>query len=83
MSNFNNIAEVEAVFKALQLSPIEKGMKEIQDAKQNFTFPSGVPSTGANLRVVLTNGTGALINKDKDTLSHAELERRLSRTSGV
>ena len=77
MSNFNNIVEVEAVFRALQLSPIEKGMKDIRDAKQRFASPYEKPSAGTpSHRVVLTNGTGKL---NKDASKDAELERRISR----
>lgn len=80
MSNFNNIAEVEAVFGALHLSPIEKGIEDILAAKQRFTLPIGVPTpTGApHHRVVLTNGTGTL---NKDAQEYAELERRTRRAS--
>jgi hypothetical protein len=77
MSNFKNIAEVEAVFFALQLSPIEKGMQDIQNAKQEFGAPSGTNAGSQNHRVVLTNGTGSI---NKDTLKNAQLERRFSRT---
>jgi hypothetical protein len=77
MSSFKNIAEIEAVFGALHLSPIEKGMKDIQTAKQGFNAPSGGPST--QHRVVLTNGTGTI----KETSKNAELERRISRTTGL
>jgi hypothetical protein len=76
MSNFNKIEEVEAVFAALHLSPIEKGMNEILAAKESFTAPVGYPVPGAHHRVILTNGTGTL---NKDALKYAELERRFSR----
>jgi hypothetical protein len=81
MSNFNTIAEIEAVFGALRLSPIEEGMKDIQTAKQSFDSPSN--NTGRYHRVILTNGTGTLINNNEETYKNAELERRLSRAAGA
>jgi hypothetical protein len=79
MSNFNNIAEIEAVFSTLQLSPIEKGMKDVQVAKQRFDYSSGASQAGTAVRVILTSGTGTLHNTEP--LQNAELERGISRTS--
>ena len=68
-------AEIEAVFVEMNLPLIERGMDEIQAAKDRLVG-IGQPSSGGGQivqRMVVSNGTGKTTST---TQKHAELERR-------
>jgi hypothetical protein len=66
-------AEIEAVFVEMNLPLIERGMDEIQAAKDRLVG-IGQPSSGGSQvvqRMVVSNGTGKTTNTNQ---KHAKLE---------
>lgn len=68
-----SLTEVQDVFAALDLTPIERCVEEIENAKDRLLGNSSPISEPLAYRVVLTNGTS---NRSRELIAHAELERR-------
>ncbi len=68
-------AEIEAVFASMDLPLIERGIEEIQDAKERFGTPE-VASERAVIvqRLIVSNGTGW---PPKDEKKHAKCRDEL------
>lgn len=68
-------AEIEAVFVEMNLPLIERGMDEIQAAKDRLVGIGQPPSGGGQViqRMIVSNGTGKPTNANQ---KNAQLERR-------
>lgn len=68
-------AEIEAVFVEMNLPLIERGMDEIQTAKDRLVGIGQLPSGGGQViqRMIVSNGTGKLTSANQ---KNAQLERR-------
>ncbi|MGQ4582474.1 hypothetical protein [Lysobacter sp. F60174L2] len=69
MSAQMTLAEINEVFVALGVNPIERDMRELRDLMAPAAYRG---SHGIVYRTVLANGTGKLPNTER---MHAELER--------
>ena len=75
MSYRPNRAEIEAVFVEMNLPLIERGMDEIQAAKDRLVGIGQPISNGGQIvqRMIVSNGTGKFTSASQ---KNAELERR-------
>lgn len=73
-----NDLEIGQIFSSFGLSPIERGMQEIQRVKNPPLAVEGVGQENLLLKIVVSNGTGKSAQGEGD----AELERGAYRTSG-
>ena len=66
-------ADVEAFFEALNVPLIDKGIQDIQNAKDRFGPQGQLHSTESPFRVLLTSGTGST---PQEGARSAKVERR-------
>jgi hypothetical protein len=79
MQNNLSLAQIEAVFVAMDLPLIERGIDEIQADKDRLTGvePNPADRSAISEQLIISNGTGEQSgNKNKN----AKLERRTFRT---